>query len=107
MKRRLRILLTFAGVLALVMVLNMGAAFGHPNADGVGEEAGAAFPGAGSNGKALVPIDPLFGNGAFTDFSEGGAGNKMNLNGQAGIIQGFTLHSPMCTDHYVITHADG
>ena len=87
MSRRLRTLVVLTSAFALVLVLNVGTAFAHGNGNSTG-----TFPGAvNNNGSVLEPIDPLFFNGAFS---------KANENAIPGITQGFTLHSPMCSDHY-------
>lgn len=87
MRRRLRILIVLASTFAMVLVLNVGTAFAHGNGNSV-----ETFPGAVNNhGAVLDPIDPLFFNDAFF---------KANPNAIDGIVQGFTVHSPMCTDHY-------
>ena len=87
MSRRLRTLVVLTSAFALVLVLNVGTAFAHGNGNST-----TTFPGAvNNNGPVLGPIDPLFFNGAF---------DQVNANAIPGIVQGFTLHSPMCTDHY-------
>ncbi len=87
MSRRLRTLVVLTSAFALVLVLNVGTAFAHGNGNST-----ATVPGAvNNNGPVLERIDPLFFNGAFS---------KANANAIPGIEQGFTVHSPMCTDHY-------
>ena len=87
MRRRFRTLIVLASTFAMVLVLGAGTAFAHGNGATPGE-----FPGGANNNSAVLePIDPLFFNGAFF---------KANGNAIDGIVQGFTVHSPMCTDHY-------
>jgi hypothetical protein len=95
MKRRLRILLTLASVLALVMVMSVGTASAHPNASDETQ-----FAGAGNSSPTLNDcdagnnIDPVYCGGAF---------GHMNPNGEAGALRGFVNHSPMCTEHYYVS----
>ena len=100
MRRRLRILFVVATVFALMLVLNVGTAFAHPNGSSAD---GYNFPGAvHNNSDVLGPVDPLFFNGVFGEVQ---ADNKVNDRALPGILQGFETHSPMCTTHYSL--ADG
>ena len=97
MKRRLRLLVTFASVLALVMVLNVGTAFAHGNG-----ATGSTFPGGANNNAAILgDVDPLFFNGAI-DAANGNA--SFQTDGVVEDRKGFTLHSPMCSEHYETGH---
>ena len=97
MKRRLRLLLTFASVLALVMVLNVATAFAHGNG-----ATGGTFPGGANNNSAiLVDVDPLFFNGAIDAANENAS---FQTDGVVEDRKGFTLHSPMCSEHYETGH---
>jgi hypothetical protein len=95
MRRRFRVLIVLASTILLVLVLNVGTAFAHPNGDSADDY---DFPGAvHNNSDVLGPVDPLFFNGVV---AEDPANNTVNDRALPGIFQGFETHSPMCTTHY-------
>ncbi len=97
MKRRLRRLIVFAGVLGLVMALNVGTAFAHGNG-----ATGSTFPGGANNNAAILDdVDPLFFNGAIDAANDNAS---FQTDGVVADRKGFTLHSPMCSEHYETGH---
>ncbi len=97
MSRRLRTLVVLTSAFALVLVLNVGTAFAHGNG-----ATGSTFPGGANNNAAILDdVDPLFFNGAIAAANENAS---FQTDGVEELRKGFTLHSPMCSEHYETGH---
>ena len=85
MRRRLRILIVLASTFAMVLMLNVGTAFAHPN-----EPAAPNNPFGADNA--------VFGPGLFqsnaTVFVD-----AVGFDVNRGIAQGYFVHSPTCILH--------
>ncbi len=93
MKRRLRRLIVFAGVLGLVMAMNVGAAFAHDNNRfGADTEPGDVTAPVGSNALQNDPHpDPFPGQFRGFGLNGGSSGNAVTA----------IANNPNCPAHWV------
>lgn len=102
MRRRLRILVVVASTFAMVLMLNVGTAFAHPN-----EPATPNNPFNADNAVFKTGLDTAGGPQVAPDYWIDIDGIRTNIGpipSNIGIAQGYFAHSPTCVLHPDLSH---